>query len=283
MVFRVAKNEYIKWIRNPKMIILIVMLIFAYDYVIRELITAAGKMGAKLQVFEGFIGISNSQLLLMIIPIVFVGLMGDFPRVDGNAMFYIYRVGKTNWLIGQILFSVMSSGTYLITILGVSMLSFIGRCFVTNTWSEITTKYYIFAPNEYAGTVANLTTGRLYNNMKPINVTLNILGLMLLFLTLISMMLLVSFVCKIRIAGIVVTIGILCLGNVIAYMENNIRWIFPTAHSIMEIHYDAIYKKPIMDMGLSYLYYIILLIILFVISFLCIDKYDYSKIQELEE
>ena len=109
-VLRVAKTEYVKWIRNPKMIILLVMLIFAYDYVILELIEAADKMGEKLQVLEGFIGISNSQLLLMILPIVFVGLMGDFPRVDGNAMFYIHRVGKGNWLFGPYYWGKYRSG-----------------------------------------------------------------------------------------------------------------------------------------------------------------------------
>lgn len=282
-IFRVAKNEYVKWICNPKMIILLVMLIFAYDYVIKELTTAAGKMGEKLQAFEGFIGISNSQLLLMIIPIVFVGLMGDFPRVDGNSMFYISRVGKTNWLMGQMLFALMASGTYLIALIGFSVISFIGKCFVTNTWSEITTKYYIFAPNDYASRVANLTTGRLYNNLTPINATLNILGLMLLLLILISMLLLVSFILKVRTVGIVVTTGILCVGNVLAYMENGIRWIFPTSHAILEIHFNEIYKKPIMNLGWSYLYYIVLIFILFIVAFLCVDKYDFSKTQELEE
>lgn len=282
-VLRVAKTEYVKWICNPKMIILLVMLIFAYDYVIMELITAADKMGEKLQVFEGFIGISNSQLLLMIIPIVFVGLMGDFPRVDGNAMFYIHRVGKTNWLIGQALFAVMASGTYLAVLLGFSVISFVGRCFISNTWSEITTKYYIFAPNDYQSTVANLTTGRLYNNLPPINAALHILGLMFLFLLLISMMLLVGFVCKARMVGIVATTGILCVGNVLAYMENGIRWFFPTGHAILEIHFDEIYKKPIMDVRWSYIYYIVLIFILFAAAFLAIDNYDFSKIRELEE
>lgn len=282
-VFRVAKNEYTKWIRNPKLIILLVMFIFAYDYVIKELITAAGKMGQELQIFEGFIGISNSQLLLMIIPIVFVGLMGDFPRVDGNAMFYIHRVGRNNWLMGQMLFAVMASGTYLTALLGFSVITLLGKGFVTNIWSDITTKYYIFAPNDYASPVANLTTGRLYNNIPPLDATLNILGLMFLFLILISMMLLVGFVCKARMTGIVVTTGILCVGNVLAYMENNIRWLFPTSHAVLEIHFDEIYKKPIMDMRLSYLYYIILLIILFIVAFIFIDKYDFSKVQELEE
>lgn len=282
-IFRVAKNEYVKWITNPKMIILLVMLIFAYDYVILELTEAADKMQEKLHFLEGFIGISNSQLLLMIIPIVFVGLMGDFPRVDGNAMFYIYRVGKNNWLLGQVLFSMMACATYLFLLLGFCMLTFLGRSYVGNTWSEITTKYYIFAPNDYGSIVANLTTGRLYNNLPPINAGFHILGLMFLFLLLISMMLLASFVCKIRVGGIVAVTGILCIGNVLAYMENNVRWLFPTAHAILELHFDEIYKKPIMDMRLSYLYYLFLIVICFLIAYLRIDNYDFSKIQEMEE
>lgn len=282
-IFRVAKNEYVKWITNPKMIILLVMLIFAYDYVILELIEAGDKMGEKLQFLEGFIGISNSQLLLMIIPIVFVGLMGDFPRVDGNAMFYIYRVGKTNWLLGQMVFAVMACATYLFFLLGFCMLTFWGRCYVGNTWSEVTTKYYIFAPNDYGSIVANLTTGRLYNNLPPNDAGLHILGLMFLFLLLISMMLLASFVCKMRVGGIVAVTAILCIGNVLAYMENQIRWFLPTAHAILELHFDEIYKKPIMDMRLSYLYYLILLVICFLIAYLRIDSYDFTKIQEMEE
>ena len=282
-VLRVAKTEYVKWIGNPKMVILLVMLIFAYDYVILELTMAADKMREPLQIFEGFIGISNSQLLLMIIPIVFVGLMGDFPRVDGNAMLYIYRVGKSNWLFGQVLFAVMAAGTYLFILFGFSSVMLLGRCYVGNWWSEISTKYYLFAPNDYMSTVANLTTGRLYNNLRPWDAALHILGLMFLFLLFISMLLLIGFVCKIRIGGIMLTVGVLCLGNVLAYMENSIRWFFPTAHAILEIHFDEIYKKPIMEMWGSYFYYVILILIGFLISYITIDRYDFSKIQELEE
>ncbi len=282
-VFRVAKNEYIKWIRNPKMIILLVMLIFAYDYVIMELIEASDKMGEGLQIFEGFIGISNSQLLLMIIPIVFVGLMGDFPRVDGNAMFYIYRVGKTKWLLGQMLFSAMASATYLITLVGFSVITLAGRGFLQNAWSDVTTRYYIFAPNDYMSLVANLTTGRLYNNVTVYEALFNIIGLMFLFMVLICSMLLVSFLCKMHTLGIIVTVGLLCIGNVLAYMENGIRWFFPTAHAILEIHNDPIYKKPIMDIGVSYIYYLVLIILIFMLAYMVLDKYDFTKIQEWEE
>ena len=221
--FRVAKNEYVKWITNPKIIIVLVMLIFAYDYIIKELTDASVRMGEKLQIFEGFIGISNSQLLIMIIPIVFIGIMGDFPRVDGNSMFYISRVGKTNWLLGQIMFAIMASFTYLMTLLMFSVITVAGRCYATNTWSEVTTKYYLFAPDDYKSLVANITTGRLYNNLTPMQSLLNIFGLMFLLMLLISMALLVSFILKNKTLGIIVTTGLLCIGNVLAYMENNVR------------------------------------------------------------
>ena len=282
-ILTVAKNEYIKWITNPKMIIVLVMLIFAYDYVIKDLSDAADKMGEKLQIFEGFIAISNSQLLIMIIPIVFVGLMGEFPRVDGNSMFFISRVGKANWLLGQILFAIMASVTYLVSLILFSVLASAGRSYLANNWSEITTKYYIFAPNDYKSKVAMLTTGRLYNNLSPFQSAFNIMGLMLLLLLLISMALLVSFVIKNKILGVVVTTGLICIGNVLAYMENDVRWIFPTSHAVLEIHFDEIYRKPIMGIEWSYLYYLVLIMILFIIAFVLIGRYDFSKIQDLEE
>ena len=282
-ILRMAKNEYVKWITNPKMIILVVMLIFAYDYVILELSDAADKMNVNIQIFEGFIGISNSQVLIMIIPIVFIGLMGDFPRTDGNSMLYIYRIGKTNWLMGQVLFLVMASVTYLVLLIGFSIVTLAGKSYFSNKWSEVTTKYYLFAPNDYESIVAKLTTGRLYNNLKPTEAMANIVVLMFLLMILISMMLLVAFICKRKIAGMVITIGIMCMGNVFAYMENNIRWIFPSSHAILEIHFDEIYKEPVMDMCWSYMYYILGIAVLFIIALVNVDKYDFSKIQELEE
>lgn len=282
-IFRVAKNEYVKWITNPKLIIFAVLMIFAYDYVILDLLEAADKMGVKLQIFEGFIGISNSRLLLMIIPIVFVGLMGDFPRIDANAMFYIHRVGKSNWLLGEMLFAFMASATYLAALLGFSVISLTGNAYTHNLWSNVTTHYYKFAPNDYASNVANLTTGRLYNNLKPTTAMIHIFVMMMLLLFTISMMLLVFFVCKARLLGVIVTCGLLCIGNVLAYIETGVRWLFPNAHAIMELHFDPIYKKPIMDIRVSHLYYLLWIVILTGIVFLLIDKYDFTKIEELEE
>ena len=282
-VFRIAKTEYVKWICNPKLMIVAVMIIFAYDYVIKELTVAADKMGCRLNIFEGFIGITNSQLLVLIIPVVFLGIMGDFPRVDGNSVFYLSRVGRINWLFGQVVFAMMAAGTYLALLFGFSIVTVVGRSFTANVWSDVTTRYYLFAPDDYGSKVANLTTGRLYNNVTPGQATVHILGLMFLLMVLISVVLLVMFVMKMRMAGIILTTAMLCIGCVLSYMDIGVKWIFPTNHTILEIHFDEIYRKPIMDIAWSYLYYIGIIVVLLIVAVVRIDKFDFSKIQELEE
>lgn len=53
--------------------------------------------------------------------------------------------------------------------------------------------------------------------------------------------------------------------------------------SMQEIHFDEIYRKPIMDLRFSYIYYLIGIIVCFLISYLAMERYDFTKIQEMEE
>lgn len=119
--------------------------------------------------------------------------------------------------------------------------------------------------------------------MTPLQATVNIFVVMFMFLMLISMILLMFFIGKVRVLGIVVATAVLCLGNVLAYMEVWVKWLFPTSHAIMEIHFDELYREPILDMSWSYIYYVLAIFVLFVITLLSIDRYDFSKIQELED
>ena len=49
---------------------------------------------------------------------------------------------------------------------------------------------------------------------------------------------------------------------------------------IRRADFDEIYKKPIMGMAWSYLYYLVLVMVLFIVAFIMIDRYDFTKIQE---
>lgn len=281
--FYVAEAEFIKWICNPKLLMFAMMFLFIYDYVIKEMVKVAVEMNTKLMVLEPFIAICNSSLLLLVMPSVYLSLMGDFPEVDANSMYYIQRVGKQNWMMGQFFFSVMTAVTFVFTMVGCSCLSIIGRSYGFNTWSDVVTKYVTFHPDKSQSLVANFITGRLYNNLKPIEAFWLSVGFMILYMILIAMLLMLWFTIGKRTAGIAVTCAVICIGSALAETGSDLKWIFPVSHTLSWMHYDSIYNFQYFDVRLSFLYFLILIVMIYVISGLFMERYDFSKISDMEE
>lgn len=115
--FFCARAEFIKWICDARMIILGVLLIFIYSFAIEPLKSNAKLMGEPLNILEPFIAIANSGAILLIIPLVFLTLIADFPKIDTNTVFYIMRVGRLNWLFGQLLKLIFMALSYLAVII----------------------------------------------------------------------------------------------------------------------------------------------------------------------
>lgn len=74
-------------------------------------------MEAGLQLFEPYIATANSYLVLLIVPIFALILMSDFPNLEDGYMFTIYRMGKTKWLIGKVIFALLCSFTIMAIVL----------------------------------------------------------------------------------------------------------------------------------------------------------------------
>lgn len=278
----IAASEYVKWICHPKMTLILIMFVFLYDMVIKKMLDAADAINTSLSVWEPFIAICNSSVLLLIMPSVYIALMGDFPKVDGNAMFYIQRVGKQIWILGQLLFSVMSAMTYtLIVFIGTAACNIFGAAYA-NSWSDVTTRYVKFFPNESQSMLANFITGRLYNNMKPIKAFLISFTLMTLYMVLICVMLMTGFIVEKRSIGIGITAAVVCIGSACAQFNTSFKWVFPTAHVLSWLHYDEIYRFQKFKIQYSYLYLIFGILVLYIVDTIFIQKLDFSKISDME-
>ena len=59
-VLSVARSEYIKWITNPRVIIVGVLLVFMRTLAIEPLLERAAKMEIPLNILEPFVAIGNS-------------------------------------------------------------------------------------------------------------------------------------------------------------------------------------------------------------------------------
>ena len=110
--FKFASSEYVHWITNPKLIILSMLIVFIYEFDIRPLVDAAALMNVKLSILEPFVTIGSSGVIMMILPIMYLVIMAGYPRSQAGDWFYVIRLGRINWGVGQILFGVMTIITY---------------------------------------------------------------------------------------------------------------------------------------------------------------------------
>ena len=85
-------------------------------------------------------------MLYEVITAVFLTLISDFPRTDGNTLFFILRAGKLNWLIGQIVFAITSIASFLAVVFLGSVVPLLDKMFWGNGWSLVITKYDIMFP-----------------------------------------------------------------------------------------------------------------------------------------
>lgn len=279
----VAAVEYIKWLHNPRMVIMVLFFLFIYDYVIELMINAAVKMHTYFMWLEPFIAMTNSNLLVMIIPAVFLLLISDFPKTDGNTMFYIQRVGKMNWMFGQILFVIYAAVSYLGTIFAGSVLLAAGRAYAKNEWSIVITSYGVEFANEKESRIALLIGGQLYNNLTPVNAFLITFLLMLMYLIALALMLMVSFSAGKRIIGILISYVVIGVGSSLCGMNDRRQWLFPSAHAISWMHFDKVLKIQKFGLKYSYLYFICWIVLLFIISCFSVKRYDFAKITDMED
>lgn len=274
-IWGVARTEYVGWITNPRIIILGVLLIFIKTLAIEPLAARAEKFGDTMIIFEPYIAVGNSGALTLFMPLVFLVLLSDYPKLGGNSMFYISRTGKKNWLCGQIIFLIMAIITFICAVFLASML-FSGGHFETE-WSEAVRKYTARFPNEAGNFDSHLLPSNLYNQipmMRAMWQTSVLLAEYLLTLALIIYFFKILFSSS---AGLAAALLVMALGTATTSLYSPIKWAFPTANTIIWLHYTEILSEPIYPMWASFLYFGILLAALIVGNFTALKKLKFTE------
>ena len=137
-----ARMEYSLWLTNPRMSILLVLLVLIHSMVIQPLAQAGGQIGVRFHLLEPLAALCNSTLILLILPLGFLILMAGFPRMDRGFLLQLYRVGRLNWVLGELLYLCMAAGTYLgVVLLGTALCSLPYAPITSPGWSAVATDY----------------------------------------------------------------------------------------------------------------------------------------------
>ena len=130
--------------------------------VIQPLAEASKQIGSPFHLLEPIAALCNSTLILLI-------LMADFPRMDRGFLLQPYRVGRLNWVLGELLHLCMATVTYLAGVLSGTMVCSLPYApIIGPDWSAVATNYTAILGDDALKTVAMLLPTNLYQQMGPV-------------------------------------------------------------------------------------------------------------------
>lgn len=266
-IFLVARGEYVRWLMNPRMIMVLVLVILIREQIIVPMMQAAAEMEQPLNGVEPCIAAANSGLILLLLPLVYLVLTSSFPTVDGNILFYIKRMGRGNWIAGEMLFQVFAALTYCVVFIIVTMAQTIRVSYFANGWSIPVTDYDKVLAEAASVRMDLIVPPNLYFQMPPYKAFLLSYVLLFLFLMLCSMFFLTGCLYSKKLIFFLLLVVQIVLGGALYTIEHKGMWFFPVSHAILRTHYRSYFRKYVFSPWLSIAIFAALILVLAVISY----------------
>ena len=253
-----ARMEYSLWLTNPRMSILLVLLTLIHSMAVQPLAQAGRQIGARFHLLEPLAALCNSTLILLMLPIGFLILMAGFPRMDRGFLLQLYRVGRLNWVLGELLYLCMAAGTYLgVVLLGTALCSLPYAPITSPGWSAVATDYVNILGESALKSAVGLLPKNLYQQMGPGAAVAGSFLLLFLCLVLMGAILLAASLLRINSLGIAVDAALLLVGAGFVILDSPWMWGFPCAHALIWLHYNPYFRTPVCPLWVSGLYFLL--------------------------
>lgn len=274
VIWKLSRTELLCLLRSTKIIIMALFVIFVNVQVIEPLREISMLMGEKLSIFEPFLAIGNSGLVLLILPLFFMTMMADFPREGESQYFCQIRCSKRVWTAGQLLYAIEVSVIMTVFVFLVSILLSMDFTEWNLNYSHGITQYVTTFPERAGDYAAQLITENLYNQISLGTALLHTAMLQVLYFILLALIILVCSLVGRKMAGLILDGALVMLGTIACTMRRMVyMWLLPMGHTIPWLHYTEYQSQMIMPMRYSYLYFGILIIILSVTSIVVSRRY----------
>ncbi len=196
----VTAYNFRSWNRNPRIIITFALAFILCFLLSDKAVKFAKEYETTMQIVEAFVwtfGDANSILLSSLLLLL---LFADMPFITSGTPFYLMRIDRRTWVIGQVIYIVAGTTVYLVFILISTSLVCMTQSFVGNMWSETA------AILGYSGAGQAVALPALVKTLEmstPYACMITIFLLMLLYALLMAFVMLVCNLWKGQLAGVV--------------------------------------------------------------------------------
>ncbi|MGN0683199.1 MAG: hypothetical protein ACI4JY_05925 [Oscillospiraceae bacterium] len=270
--------EFIKWIVNARIVIVLCLCVFIYSFVTEPIKANAVMMGEPMNALEPFIATLNSGMVLLTLPLGFLTLISDYPKIDGSTIFYIFRIGKKSWFCGQIIRLFLMTAAYILAIFTASVAGVITCGFMGEEWSLVATRFASEFPEHSENFGVLLLPENLYNQMSLPAAVVQSTLFVIAYLFSLGMILLAFSIAKRKTAGIVVCGLLIALGASLCSINAKMMWLFPMAHSIVWLHYTEFLREPIFPVFYSAIYFVAIIAAALIFCIASLKRFDYDTI-----
>ena len=267
----VVRNEIISLLHKPKILLIVASIIFMIDSVAKPMKDLSLELGYKLNVAEPFLFITSKGLNIVIIPLIFIAILSDFPSSENSGYFSMIRNGRMAWYWGEVVFSFVTSVLYVLIIFLSTALYCADNSYIGDYWSDYTLKTYKDYPDIFLYGTTFLDTS-VYTQGTPIQILIQALLLLMLYTFIIIQIMLFFKIIGKKSLGIITAIGLTFVGMPSYATTSKIRWIFPVTHTAYNWHFNEFFSEPYCRLSTSYLYFSALIILLVSVNMFLVKR-----------
>ena len=248
-VFKVARFNFFQWRRNKNVYLCFLLAFLMCSMLADKAILFASNYGLTLQIFETFIwtfGDANSILLSSLLLLL---LFSDMPFIEKITPYYLVRCKRTVWIVGQVLYVVLSTVIYILFLLFVTCICSVHISFLGNKWSKTSA---LLGQSGIGGEIALPTSIKTLEMSSPYKCVLVISVLLILYALLVAMLMLLFNLHQGKYAGVLSVLGLNLFGlllnpqiflglfkipDTLAYKANVlVGWLSPLNHATYYMH-----------------------------------------------
>ena len=282
----VAGYNFRQWHKNSR-IILTFFLSFILCFLLSDkAVQFAEKYDTTMQILEPFVwtfGDSNSILLSSLMLLL---LFADMPFISSGTPFYLMRIDRKTWLLGQSLYIMAATFIYLVFILVSTSFISMRQSFVGNMWSETAA---ILGYSGIGQTVALPALVKTLEMSTPYKCTAAIFLLMLLYTLMLASVMLLFRLRSGQLGGMIGVLAFSLYGFLLnpqtlqtifglrdyqKYQANvAVGWLSPLNHATYHMHnfgYDLLPR-----IWQTCLFFGVCILLLFYLSFRAVRKFNF--------
>lgn len=271
-IIQTAKGEFRRFFLNSKLIILVFAIIFVCETLLVDICNLSAFSGMKLSFLEPYLMVSSLDTYSIVIPLVFLVLVAGFPSRESYNYFFMVRSSKVQWLIGEVLFLVVSAVSYMFVFMGSLLIYMYKHIEWTNSWSSYMLDFRASFPNEFMMNSDFFLGADMMTHGSPVTIFFHSVALMTCLLVMLALLQITFSLLKKRFIGVLASIGITLLSGLLIYSNGSMKWLFPMTHTNIAVHFNGFQAAANFSIEMSYVYFGVCIAVLLVADFIILRK-----------